>query len=151
MTEFEPRDPEFDNRVRESFDRQEVMRMIGAKIVELDAGRVRLEMPYSEKLTQQHGFLHGGMLATALDSACGYAALSLMPADTAVLTIEYKVNLLAPADGSIFDFVGTVIKPGRTIMVSEGRAYAIRDDRAKLVATMSSTVMVVTGREDLRN
>lgn len=151
MADFEPRDPDFESRVRESFARQQVMQMIGAKIVELDAGRVRLEMPFSDKLTQQHGFIHGGMLATALDSACGFAALSLMPASTAVLTIEYKVNLLAPADGSVFDFVGTVIKPGRTIMVSEGRAYAIRDDRAKLVATMSSTVMVVTGRDELKD
>lgn len=151
MAEFEPRDPDFEMRVRESFERQQVMQMIGAKIVELNAGRVRLEMPYSEKITQQHGYIHGGMLATVLDSACGYSALSLMPAGTAVLTVEYKVNLLAPADGSVFDFVGTVIKPGRTIMVSEGRAYAIRDDRAKLVATMSATAMVVTGRDNLKD
>jgi uncharacterized protein (TIGR00369 family) len=151
MAEFEPRDPDFEIRVRESFDRQQIMKMIGAKIVELDAGRVRIEMPFSDNLTQQHGFIHGGMLATALDSACGYAALSLMPPSVAVLTVEYKVNLLAPADGVLFDFIGTVIKPGRTIMVSEGRAYAIRDDRAKLVATMSATEMVVTGRENLRD
>jgi len=151
MAEFEPRDPDFENRVRQSFSRQRAMETIGAKIIELAPGRVRIEMPYSDKLTQQHGFIHAGMISTALDSACGYAALSLMPANSAVLTIEYKVNMLAPADGSVFDFIGTVIKPGRTIMVSEGRAYAIRDDRAKLIATMSATVMVVTGREDLKD
>lgn len=151
MAEFEPRDPDFEDRVRQSFDKQEAMRTIGASISELDPGRVRLEMPYSATLTQQHGFIHAGIISTALDSACGYAALTLMPETAAVLTIEYKVNLLAPADGSLFDFVGTVIKPGRTIMVSEGRAFAIRDDRAKLIATMSATVMVVTGRDDMRD
>jgi uncharacterized protein (TIGR00369 family) len=151
MAEFEPRDPDFENRVRQSFSRQKAMQTIGAKIVELVPGRVRIEMPHARKLTQQHGFVHGGIVATALDSACGYAALSLMPAGVAVLTIEYKVNLLAPADGAVFDFIGTVIKPGRTIMVSEGRAYAIRDDRAKLIATMSATEMVVTDRQDLKD
>lgn len=151
MLDFEPRDPDFEKRVHESFSRQRAMDTIGARIAELAPGRVRIEMPHAETLTQQHGFLHAGIISTALDSACGYAALSLMPAGAAVLTIEFKVNLLAPADGSVFDFVGTVIKPGRTIMVSEGRAFAIREDRAKLVATMSATVMVVTGRDNLKD
>jgi uncharacterized protein (TIGR00369 family) len=112
-----------------------------------------MEQSMRQALTQQHGFIHAGMLAAALDSACGYAAFSLMPADAAVLTIEFKINLLAPARGPIFRIEGQVVKPGRTISVVEGRALQFEADGSneKLVATMSATVMTVRGRDALKH
>jgi uncharacterized protein (TIGR00369 family) len=144
---FEPRDPDFAARVRVSFDRQGAMKTIGATLVGVEAGRVVIEMPWAQPLTQQHGFLHAGMVATALDSACGYAGFSLMPADAAVLTIEYKINLLAPAKGQRFRMEGLVIKPGRTVTVAEGKAFAIDEGKEKLIATMGCTLMAVFGRD----
>ena len=122
------------------------MHTIGASLADIAPGRVVIELPWQQALTQQHGFLHAGMVATALDSACGYAAFSLMPDDAAVLTIEFKINLLAPAEGERFRMEGVVLKPGRTITVTEGRAFALRDGREKLVATMGATLMAVVGR-----
>ena len=144
---FEPKDPDFAARVRASFDRQGAMKTIGATRAAVDAGRVVIELPWAQPLTQQHGFLHAGMVATALDSACGYAGSSLMPADAAVLTIEYKINLLAPAKGQRFRMEGLVIKPGRTITVAEGKAFAIDEGKEKLIATMGCTLMAVFGRD----
>jgi uncharacterized protein (TIGR00369 family) len=107
-------------------------------------------MPYSGDLTQQHGFLHAGVISTALDSACGYAAFSLMPENSSVLTIEFKVNLLAPGKGERFLFRGSVTKPGRTIVVADGQAYAITvDGEAKLIATMTGTMMAIAGRDGI--
>ena len=151
QTRFEPADPGFAERVRASFGRQQAMHTIGATLAEVEPGRVVIEMPWAAPLTQQHGFLHAGMLATALDSACGYAGSSLMPAEAGVLTIEFKINLLAPAEGQRFRMEGVVIKPGRTITVAEGRAYAISARGEKLVATMNATLMAVTGRENIKH
>jgi uncharacterized protein (TIGR00369 family) len=148
---FEPQDPDFAARVRASFERQDAMRTIGARLGAVEPGRVTLELPWAKALTQQHGFLHAGMVATGLDSACGYAAFSLMPADAAVLTIEYKINLLAPAKGQRFRMVGEVLKPGRTITVVEGQAWAIDEGREKLVATMNATLMAVFGRDGVHH
>lgn len=147
---FEPRNPDFDARVRESFARQAAMRTLGATLAVVKAGRVEITLPWAEPLTQQHGFLHAGMVATALDSACGYAGFSLMAADAAVLTIEFKINLLAPAQGQSFRMVGTVVKPGRTVTVCEGHAYAIDGGQEKLVATMGCTLMAVVGRDNIQ-
>jgi uncharacterized protein (TIGR00369 family) len=143
---FEPADAGFAERVRASFARQAAMETIGASLARVEPGQAHIELPYDARLAQQHGFLHAGMVATALDSACGYAAFSLMPADAAVLTIEFKINLLAPAQGERFRMEGLVLKPGRTIFVTEGRAYAIAGGREKLVATMGATLMAVMGR-----
>ena len=141
---------DFEARVRASFARQKVMVSIGAELTRVTPGVVEIEMPYDETLTQQHGFLHAGIISTALDSACGYAAYSLMPADAAVLTIEFKVNLLAPGKGERFLFRGSVTKPGRTIIVADGQAYAFGDGgEAKLVATMTGTMMTVLGRQGI--
>ncbi len=141
---------DIENRVRESFARQKIMSTIGARMTLVTPGVVEIEMGYDESLTQQHGFLHAGILSTALDSACGYAAYSLMPPDAAVLTIEFKINLLAPGRGSRFLFRGAVTKPGRTIIVADGQAYAYQDEgEAKLVATMTGTLMTVVGREGI--
>jgi uncharacterized protein (TIGR00369 family) len=142
---------EFEDRVRASFERQKAMRTIGAVLTSVTPGIVEIELPFDDALTQQHGFLHAGVISTALDSACGYAAFSLMPEDAAVLTIEFKVNLLAPGKGERFLFRGTVTKPGRTIVVADGQAYAFAaDGEARLIATMTGTMMVVQGREGLQ-
>ncbi|MEI5681360.1 PaaI family thioesterase [Mesorhizobium sp. CGMCC 1.15528] len=142
--------PNYEERVRASFARQQVMTTVGATLTLVTPGTVEIEMPYSDALTQQHGFLHAGIISTALDSACGYAAYSLMPEDAAVLTIEFKVNLLAPGKGERFLFRGSVTKPGRTIIVADGQAYAFTvDGEAKLVATMTGTMMTITGRDGI--
>jgi uncharacterized protein (TIGR00369 family) len=141
-------DPDFEERVRKSFARQSAMTTIGAELTLVTPGIIEIEMPHSIGLTQQHGFLHAGIISTALDSACGYAAFSLMPANAGVLTIEFKVNLLAPGRGERFLFRGSVTKPGRTIIVADGQAYAFAaDGEAKLIATMTGTMMTVVGRE----
>lgn len=146
-------DAGFEQRVRDSFARQAAMTTLGARLGVIAAGRVELQMTHRAELTQQHGFMHAGIVAAALDSACGYAAFTLMPDDAAVLTIEFKINLLAPARGPRFRFEGVVVKPGRTISVVDGRAMQSDDDGAneKLVATMTATVMTVRGRETLRH
>jgi uncharacterized protein (TIGR00369 family) len=148
---FQPKDPGYAQRVRASFGRQAAMATIGATLAEVEPGRVVIELPWAQPLTQQHGFLHAGMVATALDSACGYAGFSLMPAEAAVLTIEYKINLLAPAKGERFRMEGLVIKPGRTVTVTEGKAFAIDGGREKLIATMHCTLMALIGREGIEN
>ncbi len=148
---FEPKDPDYEARVRASFERQAAMKTIGARLVSVGPGTAAIELDWAQALTQQHGFLHAGMLATALDSACGYAAFSLMPADAAVLTIEYKINLLAPGKGQCFRMEGMVVKPGRTISVVEGRAFAIDEGREKLIATMTATEMAIMGREGVHH
>ena len=139
---FQPADAAYAERVRASFARQSVMISLGASIVRIDAGEVELAMPYQPAFCQQHGFLHAGTVATVLDSACGYAAYSLMPADAAVLSIEFKINLLAPAKGDHFRFVGQVVKAGRTISNVRGHAYG----GDKLIATMDATMMTLRDR-----
>jgi len=148
---FEPKDPHYAERVRASFARQDAMKTIGATLESVEPGIVVIEMPWAQALTQQHGFLHAGMVATGLDSACGYAGFSLMPSDAAVLTVEYKINLLAPAQGQRFRMVGEVVKPGRTLTNVEGKAYAIDGDREKLIATMNATLMALFGREGVHH
>jgi uncharacterized protein (TIGR00369 family) len=141
---------DFEERVRASFARQNAMTTLAAELTSVTPGIVEIEMPFSEALTQQHGFLHAGIISAALDSACGYAAFSLMPENAAVLTIEFKVNLLAPGKGERFLFRGSVTKPGRTIIVADGQAYAFTaDGEAKLIATMTGTMMTVTGRQGI--
>ena len=140
---------DFERRVRDSFALQGAMTTLGAELTLVAEGAVDISMHWAAGLTQQHGFLHAGMVSTALDSACGYAGLTLMPANAAVLTIEFKVNLLAPAKGQRFRMEGRVIKPGRTITVTEGRAYAIDDGKEKLIVTMTCTLMAVQGRDGL--
>ena len=141
-------DADYEERVRSSFARQKAMATIGAELTLVTPGIVEIEMPYSEAFTQQHGFLHAGFISTALDSACGLAAYSMMPPDAGVLTIEFKLNLLAPGRGARFLFRGSVTKPGRTIIVADGQAFAIADDaEARLIATMTGTMMTVVGRQ----
>jgi uncharacterized protein (TIGR00369 family) len=146
---FAPKDVAFDARVRASFARQRVMATLGITIKSLGPGEIELEMPYAAALTQQHGFIHAGVLSAALDSACGYAAFSLMPADVAVLTVEFKTNLLAPAAGERFFFRARVIKPGRTLTICDAQAFAYDKGAEKLIATMTGTLMAVPERNGL--
>jgi uncharacterized protein (TIGR00369 family) len=146
MAGFDPKDANFEARVRTSFARQTAMATLGIEIASLKAGEVELKMPYAAAYAQQHGFIHAGIIATALDTACGYAAFSLMPDDAAVLTVEFKTNLIAPARGDYFLFRARVLKPGRTITVCDAQAFAVEEGREKLVATMTGTLMALFGR-----
>ena len=146
MTNFEARDPDFEQRVRDSFGRQRFMATIGARLRRVAPGEVDIELPITEALTQQHGFLHAGALAAAADSACGYAALSLMPAGAAVLSVEFKINMLAPAAGDSVVAQGRALRAGRTITVCRADVFAHSADGEKLVASMVGTMMTVEGR-----
>ena len=146
---FDPRDPSYESRVRASFARQRAMHTIGARLVRVEPGEVELDLPFREDLTQQHGFLHAGIVTTLVDSACGYAALSLMDRESAVLSVEYKVNLLAPAVGDRMRAIGRVVKPGRTLVVCSGEVIAVAGSSETVVALMQATMMAVRGRPDL--
>ncbi|MGH9901860.1 MAG: PaaI family thioesterase [Pyrinomonadaceae bacterium] len=146
MASFEPQTQSFEARVRESFARQRLMRMIGATLRSVTPGAVEIELPFRDDLTQQHGFLHAGVVASIADSACGYAALSLMPEDADVLTVEYKINLLSPARGERVIARARVTRPGRNLTVCAGDVFAVTGGEEKLVATMLATMMAVRGR-----
>ena len=149
MVQFTPSDEDWQLRTRASFDRQRVMDTLGARMVDCVPGRVVLAMPFSNDLTQQHGFLHAGMIAALLDSACGYAAFTLMPSGSGVLTVEYKINLLAPAVGDEFLAEAEVLRAGRTLTVARGSAFGIDGAARSQVAEMQATMMAITGREDV--
>ena len=143
---FEPQDPQFEARVRESFTRQQVMTTLQATMTRVAPGAVEIELPFRQDLTQQHGYLHAGIITAIVDSACGYAAYSLMPAQAEVLTVEYKVNFLAPARGTLFIARGRVTKPGRTLTVCAGDVVALQEGREVLIATMLTTMMALQDR-----
>ncbi|HEU0257821.1 MAG TPA: PaaI family thioesterase [Burkholderiales bacterium] len=137
-------DPHFAARVRESFGRQKAMALIGASLTKVEPGEVEIALPYREDLTQQKGFVHGGILGMIADTACGYAAFSLMPAGGSLVTVEYKMNILKPGRGSLLA-KAKVIRPGRTLTVARGEVYA---DDGSHVATMLQTLMALPGRPD---
>ncbi|HEY0384507.1 MAG TPA: PaaI family thioesterase [Pyrinomonadaceae bacterium] len=149
MTQFQPQDKDFAGRVRDSFARQQVMQTIGATLTLVEPGAVEIELPYRADLTQQHGFIQAGIVASILDSACGYAAFSLMPADAAILSIEFKVNLLAPATGERIRARAEVKRAGQTVTVCTADAWAMEAGRGKVVATMLATMMCIRGRQGL--
>lgn len=140
---------DFRARVRQSFARQGAMTTIGAELTSVEQSMVEIELPFDRKLTQQHGLLHAGVISAALDTACTYAAYTTVAGDVSLLTIEFKVNLMSPGRGERFLFRGEITKPGSTIIVADGRAYAIGDGPAKLIASMTGTMMVIRGREDI--
>ena len=141
-----PLDPAFDSRVRASFERQVFMRTLGARLASISPGEVVIELPFREDLTQQHGLLHAGVVTSIVDSACGYAALTLMPAEAAVLSVEFKIDLLAPAVGQSFRATGRVLKAGKTITVCAGEVIALRDGSQVVVAQMQATMMTILDR-----
>lgn len=153
---FQPKDPDFEHRVRSSFARQAAMRTVGATLARVLPGEVELALPFRPDLTQQHGFLHAGIATAVVDSACGYAALSLMEPGAAVLSVEFKVQLLAPARGASFRALGRVVRAGRTLSVVAGELRAVAAATAsgasaedEVVALLTGTMMAVRGRPGL--
>jgi uncharacterized protein (TIGR00369 family) len=129
--------------VRSEFEKQEVMRSLGASLGKASPGSVEIELPFKESLTQQHGYIHAGIVTTIADSACGYAAWSLSPSGSEVLTVEYKVNFLSPAKGRKLVARGSVIRQGRTLTVCAADVFAVANHKERLVATMLATIMVI--------
>ncbi|MBI3094627.1 MAG: PaaI family thioesterase [Rhodocyclales bacterium] len=144
---LEPRYPQWDATVRASFARQKVMTLIGAEIGALKPGHCEIRLPFRDDLTQQNGYFHAGITSTIVDSAGGYAGLTLMPAGADVLTVEFKLNLLAPADGEFLVAEGQVLKTGRNLVITRGEVYAIRNGRATHCATMQQTLMTMHAKE----
>jgi uncharacterized protein (TIGR00369 family) len=124
------------------------MSLIGARLTTVEPGRCVIELPVRDDLTQQHGFVHGGVVGMIADSAGGYAGFTLMPADASVLTVEYKINMLAPADGDLLVAVGEVLKPGRTLSIVRAEVFGVQGDRRSRVAAMQQTLMVMHGVAD---
>jgi uncharacterized protein (TIGR00369 family) len=151
VNRFEPQVASFEDRVRKSFDRQQMMHTIGASLARIAPGEIEIAMPVAAAFCQQHGFVHAGIVTTLADTACGYAAFSLMPATAGVLTTEFKVNLLAPAAGERLIAIGRVVKPGRTLTVTQGEVHAEIGGERKLVAIMTATLMAIEGREGVRD
>jgi uncharacterized protein (TIGR00369 family) len=140
----EPADPDYRQKVESSFARQAAMRTLGVSIAALVPGAIELRLPFHEDLTQQHGYLHAGIVATVLDSACGYAAFSLMPAGVDVLSVEFKMNCLAPARGEHVRVAAEVVRSGRTLTVCQANAYGCTPGEPDtLVACMTGTMMSV--------
>ena len=142
----EPRTPDWEATVRASVARQKVMHLIGAEMGALAPGQCEIRLPFRDDLTQQNGYFHAGITGTIVDSAGGYAGLTLMPAGAEVLTVEFKLNLLAPADGDLLVAEGQVLKSGRNLVITRGEVYAIRNGKATHCATMQQTLMTMHGK-----
>ena len=140
----QPRNHAFAEEIRESFAKQTIMALIGAELTGVEPGLIEIALPYRSDLAQQHGYLHAGVVTTIADSACGYAAYSLMPPNSEVLSVEFKVNLLRPAKGETFTAVAEVVKAGKTLTVVRADVFGIDGDRRELVATMLGTMMCLS-------
>tara|TARA_B110000444_G_scaffold181686_2_gene170516 strand:+ start:1438 stop:1878 length:441 start_codon:yes stop_codon:yes gene_type:complete len=140
---FQVRDVAYKQKIIDSFEEQQVMQTLNASILAIQPGEVILKLPYNHKFTQQHGFIHAGIISAILDNACGYAAFTLMPENTGVLSIEFKINFLSPAIGNWFCAIAKVKKAGKNITVAEGELFSNTDGKEKLVATMLGTIMTV--------
>jgi len=145
---FDPRDPHWDTKVRESFTKQGVMGLIGATLVDVWPGGCEIHLPYRPDLSQQHGFFHAGVTSTVVDSAAGYAGFSLMAPNTSVLSVEFKINLLAPADGELLIATGEVVKPGRNLVITRGDAWVVKNGKSTHCAMMQQTLMTMHGKAE---
>ncbi|WP_366555302.1 PaaI family thioesterase [Aquibaculum sediminis] len=150
MSQWTSYDEDFEQRVRDSFSRQQIMATLGARLTEVAPGEVAIALPFSEHLAQQHGFFHGGVLSTIADSAGGYAAYSLYPPEASVMTVEFKINFLAPADGEALRALGRVIKPGRRLTICDVEVYASKQGRESLCAKMQQTMMRIEGHPGIQ-
>lgn len=148
MTALQPRDPDFAAKVRESFARQPFAQLVGFHLERVEPGFAEFRLPLREEVTQQHGFAHGGVIATVADNAASYAAFSMMPPGSAPLTVEMKLNWLAPGQGEALIARGQVLKAGRTLIPAEAKVYAVDGGEETLVAQALVTVMCMTGRDD---
>lgn len=137
----EPRNPAFAEEIKQSFAKQTVMGLIGAELRRVEPGLVEITLPYRPDLAQQNGFLHAGIVTTIADSACGYAAYSLMPPNSSVLSVEFKVNLLRPAKGTSFLASAEVVKSGKTLTVVRADVFSTEGERRDLIATMLGTMI----------
>lgn len=144
----QPRDPAFAAKVRDSFARQGIMAHLGSRLDTVEPGLVEISVPYRDELSQQHSYFHAGVVATLADSAAGYAAFSLMPAGSSVLSVEFKVNLLAPADGQRLVARGRVVRSGRTLTVCQMEAEVEKDGRRTLCMVGQATMMCLPGKPD---
>ena len=144
-------DATYEQRTRDSFSRQNAMQTLGATLESVTPGRVTIAMAHRDSLTQQHGFIHAGIVTMLCDTACGFAALSLMPEDAAVLTTEFKVNLLSPAKGERLVAHGRVVRPGKKLMVCLGEVFAEEAGKRKQVALMTASMMVMDTSTGLRD
>jgi uncharacterized protein (TIGR00369 family) len=142
---YVPANPQFAERVRASFARQAAMTLIGASMTDVEPGRCVIELPVRDDLGQQHGYVHGGVVGMIADSAGGYAAFTLMPPDASVLTVEYKINMLAPAAGELLIATGEVLKPGKTLSIVRAEVVAVAGGKRTRVAAMQQTLMVMHG------
>lgn len=140
-----------ERRIRDSFARQAFMATVGARMTTVGAGTVEIELPYAVGNTQQHGFIHGGLVASIADSACGYAALTTMPEEAAVLTAEFKINLMSPAKGELLRAVGRVVQAGRRLVICSGDVFALDKGQEKHVALITATMAVIEKSPDLRD
>ena len=145
----QPRDAAWDTKVRDSFGRQGVMGLLGAELSALSPGHCEIRLPFRPDLSQQHGYFHAGIVSTIVDSAGGYAGFSLMPEGSSVLTVEYKLNMLAPADGELIIAVGEVVKPGKNLVITRGDVYAIKNGKSTHCVAMQQTLMTMHGIQDL--
>lgn len=145
---FRPRDEDFVQRVTQSFAKQPAMELIGARLVRVEAGRIEIHLPCRPEITQQHGYVHGGVVVMIADSASGYAAMTLVPDDTTVLSVQHSTNFLSPAQGEYLEAHGHVIKSGRTLSITEAEVYAIRDGHRHLCVKMTQTVMNMQGKPE---
>ena len=145
---FQPKDPDFATKVRASFSRQPFMAHLGARIVTVEAGHVEIEVDYRKELTQQHEYIHAGVTGAIVDSACGYAAYTLQPPETTVLTVEYKLNLLRPAVGEKLLASARVLRSGKNITVCQGEVFSIQDGQRTLCAATLATIMTLPGQPD---
>ena len=142
---------EIEARIRASFARQTMMTTLGAQIVAVRTGEVEIVLPFSDRILQQHEFIHAGAVATIADSACGYAALTVMPREAAVLTTEFKINLLAPAKGERLRAIGRVVRSGKKLVITLGEVFAEEGGARKQVALITATMMVVDTGTGLRD
>jgi len=141
-------DSEFAERIHASFAKQHAMELIRATIPLVEPGRTEIHLPHWNGVEQQHGFVHGGVVGMIADSAAGYAAMTLVSASASVLTVEYKMNLVAPADGEKLIARGTVVRPGRTLVVTQAEVVAVKDGKETLCALMQQTIMVMHGKSE---
>ncbi|MBS0614401.1 MAG: PaaI family thioesterase [Proteobacteria bacterium] len=143
--------PDVELRCRSSFEKQQFMTTLGARLTVVRPGEVVIELPFSARLTQQHGFLHAGAVTTIVDTACGYAALTLMPEGAAVLSVEFKINLMKPAVGTTFRAAGKVLKSGKSLTVCSGIVEALAENRWTTIAVMQATMMAIMDRKGLKD
>jgi len=141
-------EPEFKARVLDSFKRQSAMQLIRASMESIEHGRTEIHVPHWDGIEQQHGFVHGGVVGMIADSAAGYAAMTVVPANASVLTVEYKMNLMSPADGDTLVARGRVVRAGRTLIVTNAEVFAIKQGQETLCALMQQTIMVMHGKSE---